>query len=798
MERLREDLAPIVVGEVLETRKHPNADRLTLCRVRVGEGSEPLSIVCGASNVRAGLRVAVGLVGTTLPNGLTLEARKIRGEASQGMICSGEELACAPTPDGIWELPADAPVGASLRAALGLDDVVLDIEVPSNRGDCLSHIGIAREVAAWSGGAVRLPAEYRVAHAESITGRSAEVSGVPITIEDAAGCPAYGAARITKARFGPSPAWLAARVERLGVRSLGNIIDATNLVLLECGHPIHAFDLAKLRGPEIVIRKARSGEKLVTLDGKEHVLADSLLVIADRGGAIALAGIMGGLDTEVGPETTEVLIEAAEFDPATVRAGSRLLRKTTEASLRFGRGVDGEAIAGVLERAARLIVEVAGGELTGSASVLRASAPARRTITFAPAQARSLLGIDLSDADIKGHLARAGCAVEAGPEASSGLLRVVPPAYRRDLSEPVDLVEEIARHHGYENIPADETAVTRGAVRGEAEEIEGRARDVLAAAGFFEARPLSLVDPVELARLRLPTDDLVAVENPLASDQSVLRPSLLAGLAGALRLNANRGIADVRLFEIGAVFRAARASASPTGVTERRHLALVWSGRQRPLAWDDAARFRKEAVETRADLFDLKGVLEALAESLRAPALHTSAPKAPHPLCHPARQAELNLASGVSATESAATEPIGFVGEIDPDVAAAAGLPPRTVVAELDFDRLVAARGPRPMHKPLPRFPAIRRDVALLVDDAVPEARVRATIARASDARLESLTLFDLYLGDPQHPLPPGKKSLAYALVFRSAEGTLTDPEADALRERAVAALTRDVGAQIR
>ncbi|MFN0151260.1 MAG: phenylalanine--tRNA ligase subunit beta [bacterium] len=834
IDRMREDLAPIVVGEVLETQKHPNADRLTLCRVNVG-GAAPLSIVCGAANVRAGLRVAVGLVGTTLPNGLTLEARKIRGEASQGMICSGEELACEPTPAGIWELPAESPIGASLRSVLGFDDVVFDIEVPSNRGDCLSHIGVAREVAAWSGAKLALPAAYGAAHAAT-TGASgpdgggtrgveADAGGVRIAIEDAAGCPAYGAARLTGVRVGPSPAWLRARVERLGVRSLGNIVDATNLVLLECGHPIHAFDVARLRGPEIRVRRALAAEKLVTLDDKEHALAPSVLVIADRDGAVALAGIMGGKHSEVNAETTDVLIEAAYFDPAVVRAGSRLLRKTSEASLRFGRGVDIEAIAGVLERAITLIREVAGGELAGAARILRASPAAARAIAFAPAHARALLGADVSDDDAETFLIRAGCRIEGelpGDAPVSVTWSVQPPSYRRDLAEPVDLVEEIARHLGYDNIPSRETAVTRGAVRSEVEQVERLARDTLAGAGFFEARTLSLVDPAELARLRLDAAALVAVGNPLASDQSTLRPAILASLLAALRLNANRGTADVRLFEIGAVFRADTESAAKpgattvstpvvdadasavaalrshaTGVIENRHLALVWSGLARPGAWDDAARFKKDAVAARADVFDMKGALESLAAALRVTGLRTAAPAAPRAICHAARQADIFLPGSAGSAGGAAT-PIGFLGEIDPDVAAAAELPERCIVAEIDFDRLVAARAPRALHRALPRFPAIRRDIALLLDDAHAEDRVRQVIAAAADARLESLALFDLYLGDAAHPLPAGKRSLAYSLVFRSAEGTLTDADADALRDAIVGALVRDLGAAIR
>ncbi len=839
-ESAREDLAPIVVGEVLETRRHPNADRLTLCRVNVGD-AEPLSIVCGASNVLPGIRVAVGRVGTTLPNGLTLEPRKIRGETSHGMICSGDELACDPTPDGIWVLPGDSPIGASLRAVLGLDDAVLDIDVPSNRGDCLSHFGIAREVAAWSGARVAMPDAYGAPSAEVVVPSAAasagpsaapirsDAGGVAISIEDAEGCPVYGAARISGVRVGPSPAWLRARLERLGVRSLGNVVDATNLVLLECGHPTHAFDLARLRGPEVRVRRARAGERLATLDEKEQTLPPGTLAIADRDGAVAVAGISGGKDSEVNAETIDLLVEVALFDPAIVRAGARALRKTTEASLRFGRGVDGEAIPGVLERAVSLIVEVAGGRRVGAARVLRAAPASARAISFAPGDARRLLGVAIDDDAIAEILARLSCRVErgaaagasgaAGAAAGAVAWRVTPPSYRRDLSEAVDLVEEVARLHGYDRIPEREVAVTRGAVRSDRQRIESRLRSHLAGLGFFEVRPLSLVDPGELARLRLASPSaeggwragaaggamggagsgaphgsdapaggevaLISVENPLSTEQSALRPSLLVGLLGCLRLNANRGIEDVKIFELGTVFvemvgEAAGdtpASAPLERIVERRALGLVWRGARHPAAWD--------APTAPADLYDLKGVIESLGDALRVSGVRAAAPDSPHPLCHPGRQAALE-ADG---------ERVGFLGELDREVARAADLPEGALVAELDLERLLAHAAPPPLHRPLPRFPAIRRDVALILDEALAADRVRGAIARAAGERLESLALFDIYRGDP---VPAGKKSLAYALVFRSPDGTLTDAEADALRDRVVAALAKDLGAAVR
>ncbi len=810
IEKPREDLAQIVVGEVLEARRHPNADRLTLCRVRVGAGGgagadETLSIVCGASNVRPGIRVAVGRVGTTLPNGLTLETRAIRGETSHGMICSGEELRCEPTPEGIWVLPDDAPVGASLRAVLGLDDAILDIDVPSNRGDCLSHIGVAREVAAWTGEPLALPSAYCEAAAEVVTAIAgaaarAAAGGVPLLIEDPVGCPVYGAARLRGVRVGPSPAWLRRRLEALGVRSITNVVDATNLVLLECGHPIHAFDLARLRGPEVRVRRARPGERLVTLDEKEQALAPETLVIADQERAVALAGIMGGKDSEVASATTEILLEVAVFDPAVVRAAARALRMTSEASLRFGRGVDPEAVPRVLERAARLILEVAGGERLGAPCVARAAVPARATIAFAPDAARRLLGVEIADDEIAAILARDGCRVEKESHGrvfmDSPVLhpkptplttwRVVPPSHRRDLTEPVDLVEEIGRLHGYDKIPESDRAVTRGAARSERAKTEHRLRALLAGLGFFEARTLSLVDPGDLARLRLAPDDeaararaVVPLENPLSVEQSALRPSLLPGLLACLRLNRNRGAADVRLFEVGAVFRPGDGALdeSPAAVVERRCLGLLWWGGRRAPAWD--------APADGADFFDLKGVVEALAESLRVPPLAAAPPKTPHPLCHPGRQAALSVAG----------ERVGFIGEVDRAVADAADLPERVLVAEIDLDELLARAAPAPRHEPLPRFPAIRRDVALVVEEGTAEAGVREVLSRAAGAHLESLALFDVYRGEP---VPAGKKSLAYALVLRSRDATLTDAEADAVRDRVVAAAAKALGATVR
>jgi phenylalanyl-tRNA synthetase beta chain len=789
IEKTREDLAPILVGEVLEARRHPNADRLTLCRVRIGDG-EPLAIVCGASNVRPGIRVAVGLVGTTLPNGLTLAARAIRGETSHGMICSGEELRCDPTPEGIWVLADDAPVGASLRAVLGLDDAVLDIDVPSNRGDCLSHIGVAREVAVWSGAALALPEAYRLPGARVVTApagaaAAADAGGVPITIEDAVGCPAYGAARLRGVRVGPSPDWLRRRLEAVGVRSLGNVVDATNFILLESGHPIHAFDLARLRGPEVRIRRARAGERLATLDEKEQALPPETLVIADREGAVALAGIMGGKDSEVSAGTTDLLLEVAVFDPAAVRAGSRALRKTTEASLRFGRGVDGEAAPRVLERAARLILDVAGGERVGDACVLRAAERARVTIGFKTGDARSLLGVapaEIADEEMASILGRLGC--EVSREAAAW--RVTPPSHRRDLTEPVDLIEEVARLHGYDKIPESDVAVTRGAARGERAKRVARLRAFLADTGFFEVRTLSLVDPNELVRLRLAPggaadrpESLVAAENPLSVEQSILRPSLFAGLLGCLRLNRNRGLSDIRLFETGAVFRG-EGGASPgraPRVVETQSLGLVWFGRRRAPAWD--------VPPEPADFFDLKGAIEALAEALRVPPPSAAPPATPHPLCHPARQAALAIEG----------RPVGVIGEVDRAVALAADLPERVLVAEIDLDALLERVGPPPLHAAPPRFPAIRRDIALVLDESVPEERARAAISRAAGALLESLFLFDVYRGDQ---VAAGKKSLAYALVLRSPQATLTDAEADAVRDRVVAALAADLGAAVR
>lgn len=799
IERPREDLAPIIVGEVLETRRHPNADRLTLCRVRIGEG-EPLAIVCGASNVRPGIRVAVGLVGTTLPNGLTLAARAIRGETSHGMICSGEELRCDPTPEGIWVLPEDAPVGASLRALLGLDDAILDIDVPSNRGDCLSHIGVAREVAAWSGGTLALPEAYVRAVPGS---EGANAGGVPIVVEDPIGCPAYGAARLRGLRIGPSPAWLRKRLEPLGVRSITNVVDATNLVLLESGHPIHAFDLARLRGPEVRVRRARPGERLATLDEKEQALPVETLVIADRDRAVALAGIMGGKDSEVSGDTTEILLEVAIFDAAAVRAASRALRKTTEASLRFGRGVDPGAVAAVLERAVSLIVEVAGGERVGAPSIVRPPARPPVAIDFRPDAARRLLGLELADAEIERILGRLGCTVTrpssrtptardaSAPRAADPVPEawsVSPPSYRRDLAEPVDLVEEVGRLHGYDKIPESAFAVTRGAARSDRDKTEARLRAFLAGIGFFEVRTLSLVDPAELARLRLApaaeaerARSLVTLENPLSVEQSVLRPSLLAGLLGCLRLNRNRGNADVRLFEVGTIFHpgggAPGDGPGAATVQERRSLGLLWCGSRQSPSWDTPA--------IAADLFDLKGVVEALADSLRIPRLRAAVPSAPNVLCHPGRQAELHLAESR----------VGLIGELDRGAAEAADLPERVLVAELDLDALLSAAPPPPRHVSPPRFPAIRRDIALLVDASLPEERVRETVARSAGALLESLFLFDVYVGDP---VPAGRKSLAYALVLRSLEGTLTDAEADSVRDRVVDASAKELGAAAR
>lgn len=656
------------------------------------------------------------------------------------------------------DLPESAEALAERLPMLGLgveevlgsgDDAVLDLEIAYNRPDLLGLIGIAHEIAAWGRREIRLP------DAEPSWSEAAGLPSVPVEIDDPALCPRYIACLITGVTVEASPPAIASRLEAAGIRPINSVVDATNYVMLEWGQPLHAFDWDSLVGGRIVVRLARGDERLVTLDGVERSLDPAVLVIADAARPVALAGIMGGLQTEIRPDTRTVLLEAAAFSPTSVRRSSRRLGLRTDASSRFERGIDPGGVARAAGRAAALIAEICNGTVAGPWADAYPSPVLRRPIAMRLARMARLLGTEIPAEEAVEILSRLG--LEARLE--GGTVLAVPPVGRRDLEREEDLVEEVARHFGYERIPeAMPMELTSQGRRPHRLEAESAARDALIRLGLVEAVTLSLVGGPLLDRLGLPADDpwrhTVPISNPLTAEHTHLRPALLPGLLDAARLNIARRREAVHFFEIGRIFREGNS-----GVVERRSLAVVMWGAYLEGFWQGGAP--KESA-----LPNLTGVLEGLAEELRAGALvvESGGPA----WLHPARAGRIGL-DGLD---------LGVMGELHPAVAARFELPGRAYVAELDLDLLLDRALLQPRFSGLPRHPAVHRDIAIVAPQTLPHAVVRAALQEAAGPLLESADLFDAYTGPP---LQPGSRNLAYALSFRAQDRTLTGEEVDGL-----------------
>ena len=775
----------IVVAQVLSREKHPNADKLSVCRVHDGRGER--QIVCGASNFQPGDKVPLILPGASLPAApgekpLTIKVGKIRGVESHGMLCSPKELGLAEDANGLMILPPDAPVGQPFAEFLGRAgrDVVFDLEVTPNRPDLNSVIGIAREIAASTGRPLRLP-EIRLTESEP---PAAQLVRVQLDAPDL--CPRYTARVIRGVRIGPSPAWLRALLEKVGLRPINNVVDATNYVMLECGQPLHAFDYHRLaQGPDgvpvIVVRRARDGEQFVTLDGQKHTLHAEYLLIADTEKGIALAGVMGGQNTEINDRTVDVLLESAAFAPANIRRTSKALGLRTDASYRFERGADLEAVERASRRCAQLILETAGGQLAAGVVDAYPAPPPPRQITLRPDRVNELLGLALPPGEIEYYLGQLGLRrvdrkprpVEApagtAPEPSTWQI----PSWRPDLKREADLIEEVCRLHGVDQIPATPPRGARGTHPYDSVHDQlAAARQLLAGLGLDEAQGQTLISAAAAERLAGPAG-FVRLANPLSSDMDALRPSLLPGLLDSLRHNAGRRQGDLALFEIGRVF-------APEGdtVRETRRLAVALTGRRQPVFWAGAER------DALYDLADLKGVLETFLEHYGVRGVVC----APHPAGGPffLESAALTLGGRV---------PLGVFGQLSPLLARQYDLAAPVFLAELDLDELLARRQPVKTFKPLPQFPAIRRDVAMLVAESVTHDAVLAAVKAARVPHLEQVELFDVFRGQN---VPPGQKSLAYAFTYRAADRTLTDDEVNRAHAGLVEHLKRTVPATVR
>lgn len=647
------------------------------------------------------------------------------------------------------------------------DDAVMDLEIPANRGDLMSHLGVAREVAAATRSTIRFPAGAvpapPIAASESVR----------VDVQAPELCPRFTAVLIADVRVGPSPEWVARRLEACGVRSINNVVDVTNYVMLEMGQPMHVFDYDRLRGGRLVVRRAHPGERLTTLDGVDRELDPQTLVVADAERASGVAGIIGGGESEINSVTRRVLLEAASWNPPMIRRTSRRLGVRTESSSRFERGIDTGGVLTASARAVRLILETAGGRvLEGTLDVYPAPEVAR-VVELRWSSVAGLVGLDVSMEEGIVILRSLGFSVQG----SERTLRVTVPSFRRDVEREEDLVEEVARHYGYEKIPETmPLEITAQGTRVLALEAEDAARNALVRAGLIEALTISLTNPSALDSLGLPGDhpwrQAVRIVNPLVEDHTHLRTTLLPGLLNVAKVNASRSVTDVQVFEIGRTFHPA-----PEGVTERRGLAILMMGRVHRGGWNTPP-------ETAAvTYYHLKGAIEALLEEL-----HIAGPAfvaGSSPWLHPGRAAHLTLGTKV----------IGTLGELHPGVAAGYDLPGAVYVADLDLDALLKATVLRPQYVPLPRFPSVRRDIATIVPQGVPAAQVAETIQDAGGGLLESAELFDVYTGAP---VPAGHRNLAYALSFRSPERTLSAEEVDAVLTRITQALEKRLRAKIR
>jgi len=733
------DIANVVITQILESAQHPNADRLSVCKVDAGNG-QTLQIVCGAKNYRVGDKVPLALPGAVLPGDFKIKVGKLRGVESHGMMCSAKELGLGEGDEGLLILPPDAPVGDPL-SKLFPADVILDLEITPNRPDLLCHYGIAREIAALRSIALE-PAPFR--HISPAAGSARVAIHAPEL------CPFYSARRIRGVKVGPSPGWLRARLEAIGIRSINNIVDVTNFVMMEMGQPLHAFDEARLAEGEIHVRAAASGESFHALDGKVYGLGPADLVIADARSAVAIAGVMGGEESGVTDATADILLESALFNPQSVRRTSRRLGLASDASYRFERGLDAASILAASDRASQLIVEVAGGIAEPGIETAGQAPETTRAVTLRPGRCSALLGVDVPEPRIDAILGGFGLCKQAD---ASWLI----PAYRQDLAREADLIEEVTRCFGIENIPGSVGGHPVPASPADAvHDFHLELRRRLVGQGFFEARTFSLIS--ERAAQAV-SGELIALRNPLVEDQAVLRPSLIPGLLAALERNLRGGAKSIRLFELGRVFgKRTEGTEGTQGTEESVRLAGLLTGDVLPASWCDTA-------PRKSGFFDLKGCIESLAiEDLGFSGASIDG-------LLPAMR--ITIGGKVA----------GSLGQLAP--ARLRALDCSNPVAIFEFDLAACRLREIPARiAPIPRFPAVTRDIAIIADAAVPHARIEEVLRVANEPLLAGIMLFDLFSDPEGIRVPAGQKSLAYSLTYRSAERTLTADEVNVAHAR--------------
>jgi phenylalanyl-tRNA synthetase beta chain len=751
----------VSVAEVLEILPHPDAEKLSLVEVKTSEDNSQV-VVCGASNFEVGDKVPLANVGATLPD-MEVTERRIRGVVSKGMLCSAAELGVSEDHSGILVLSSDASLGDDVVKVLGLDDTMLELEITPNRPDCMSMVGVAREVAALLGNALKLP-DPSLAASEEVA------SPVEVDIDDARGCPRYLARYIEGVRVGSSPSWMSARLVGAGMRPISNIVDVTNYVLLELGHPLHAFDAAEVHKQRIVVRRAKRGERLDTLDEQERRLHEDDLLIADGRKALAIAGVIGGTDSEVSDETSDVILESAYFDPASIAFTARRHVVRTEASARFERGMDPEMVPVAAARAAQLMTELAGGAVAAKETDVYPAPVERPRLTLRPERTTSVLGASIGDENQVALLR----SIQLEARRTDTVIEVDVPSFRPDLKREEDLIEEVARLAGFERLPSTLPPGKLGGLE-RAQAAERHVRRVLVGLGLYEAWTSSFIAPRDLEALELDgqrlATPLVRLANPVSEDESCLRTTLLPGLLRSVARNMAHRVPGAALFEVARVYEPSDEKLPQEALV----LGAVFAGSRRQQSW------RSEAQQW--DFFTVKGIVEATFArmSLPAPAF-TAATGAPF---HPTRAATLRSKEAT----------LGAMGEIHPRVCARWEVPEGTVAFEIALAPMLAALPERAKVAELPRFPGVYLDLAVVVDESVSAEEISSVIEEAGAPEVVDVRLFDLYRGEQ---VAAGKKSLAYALQLRVADRTLTDAEAAEVRDRIVKVLTERTGAELR
>ncbi len=761
-------LQDIVAAKILSVTRHPDADRLFLCRVDAGDGEVP--VVCGAPNLKEGTLVPMALPGTDLPGGMEVKESRIRGERSTGMLLAEDEMGLTDDHTGLMILPSDLNPGDRIFHALSLEDWALDIAITPNRPDCASVMGIAREIAAITGQKLKRP-EIRVAAASTPIEDLTQV-----TVDDPEGCPRYAAGIIRGVELGPSPFWLRYRLHVSGVRAINNIVDVTNYVLLETGHPLHSFDYDRLKGNRIIVRRAEENEVFTTLDGQSHDLNGEMLMICDAERAVAVAGIMGGLNSEIFSGSTNVLVESAFFDPVTIRRGAKRLGMSTEASYRFERGADIEGVPIALERALMLMSQLGGGEVAKGLIDKYPKPYIPPVINLRIERANSLLGSSISCERAMVHLRALEMEVE---KLDANLLQVTPPAFRVDLTREVDLVEEVARMEGF-----DEISVTCPSIR-PSDEVEPpeqvmaeTLRETMAGLGFNEVINYSFVSPdtadLLVAGEESPLRSFVPILNPLTVDQSVMRTSLVPGVLETVRTNVVYGVKDLRLFEWGKVFFHTEADALPR---EKPFLAAIMTGLLNQKQW--------YCEERSVDFYDIKGTVEALLKTLGLRDVLFERGDMP-PYYNPEISSRVYLSGSV----------IGHVGQVLPEVMAGSDLETLTAyLFELDIRALLERVPEAVAFEPLPKFPAVFRDISLIVRRQVESIKIQEIVKREGGDLLESVHLYDLYEGGK---IDRAEKAVTLRICYRSREGTLEGKEINRLHEVIIKGIRRETGARLR